>query len=649
MASFLHIGSALLLGAALVNGQTSATTATTTSLAPAQQTVSADSDSGVPLNTAETVQLTTEVLQNLTSQLNQTTVSYFDFGNATAATKRSTTGCKVFPGDWAWPIDFIWDIFDLLLGGRLIKTVPSASSCYPGWGDQSAAECAYVASVWNDSHFHMEDPTSVMWPLYQGRTCLPTGSNVTATCTLGGYPSYAVNVSNVAQIQLAVNFARNLNIRLVVKNTGHDFSGKSAGAGALSIWTHHLKSLRYIPSYSDSTYSGPAVKMGAGIQAQEVYEFAHANGITVIGGEGKTVGVAGGYILGGGHSPLGSIYGLAADQVLALEVVLPDGTFTTVTAATNPDLFWALRGGGGSTFGIVTSLVVKAYPKIGVTVGSITFGTSNVISADTFFEALKTYYSYFDAFTAAGTYVYFWVFPLGNGQYIFETHPFFAVNHTVDQFNTLIQPFVDDLSALGISVTPSGTYYDDFYDAWLAGFPLETVGSTTMLTGSRLFPRENFNNATLLNVTIAAHRQTLEQGYPILAFQMKADAPAGSVPNAANPAFRTMLMHGITSISWPATASSAEILSAMNTMTNDVLGPWRAVSPNSGAYMSESDLLEPNFQQAFYGSNYARLYSLKQKYDPCGVLYAPTAVGSEDWTVSSADGLPDQNGRLCHV
>jgi len=80
----------------------------------------------------------------------------------------------------------------------------------------------------------MNDPTSVMWPLYEGRFCMPT-SDPTQNCTLGGYPSYAVNVSNVAQIQLTVNFARNANLRLVVKNTGHDFNGKSAGAGALSI------------------------------------------------------------------------------------------------------------------------------------------------------------------------------------------------------------------------------------------------------------------------------------------------------------------------------------------------------------------------------------------------------------------------------
>ena len=84
-----------------------------------------------------------------------------------------------------------------------------------------------------------------------------------STCTLGGFPSYAVKISNVAQVQLAVNFARNANLRLVIKNTGHDFLGKSMGAGALSIWTHNLKTIRFLsevhtPSYTRAPPSGSA-------------------------------------------------------------------------------------------------------------------------------------------------------------------------------------------------------------------------------------------------------------------------------------------------------------------------------------------------------------------------------------------------------
>lgn len=94
-----------------------------------------------------------------------------------------------------------------------------------------------------------------------------------------------MNISSVAQIQLAVNFARKTGIRLVVKNTGHDFAGKSAGAGALSIWTHHLKEMRFLEEYRGTKYRGPAVHMGAGVEVWEVYEFGKKMGFTALGGE----------------------------------------------------------------------------------------------------------------------------------------------------------------------------------------------------------------------------------------------------------------------------------------------------------------------------------------------------------------------------
>jgi len=109
------------------------------------------------------------------------------------------------------------------------------------------------------------------------------------TCTLGGYPAYVVNASTVAQVQLGVNFARNRELRLVVKNTGHDFSGKSGGAGALSIWTHHFKGIKFVEDYAQDGdgYRGPAFSVGTGVQAWEIYEAASKVGMMVVGGEGK--------------------------------------------------------------------------------------------------------------------------------------------------------------------------------------------------------------------------------------------------------------------------------------------------------------------------------------------------------------------------
>lgn len=153
-----------------------------------------------------------------------------------------------------------------------------------------------------------------MWPLYQGRTCQP-GISPEGNCTLGGYPSYVVDAQNVAHLQLAVNFARSTNLRLVIKNTGHDFNGRSAGAGALSIWTHRFKGIQFFKSYKTKSYNGPSLKVGAGVIGSELYAAADKYGITAVGGEGMSVGFAGGYLAGGGHSPMSPLYGMGADQV----------------------------------------------------------------------------------------------------------------------------------------------------------------------------------------------------------------------------------------------------------------------------------------------------------------------------------------------
>ena len=98
-------------------------------------------------------------------------------------------------------------------------------------------------------------------------------------------PSYVVNVTNVSQVQLAVNFARSLNLRLSVKNKGHDFNAKSSGAGSLSVWTHHLNEIQYLgPQFTLGSYTGPALKTGAGVEVLQAYEYADSLDLEVVGG-----------------------------------------------------------------------------------------------------------------------------------------------------------------------------------------------------------------------------------------------------------------------------------------------------------------------------------------------------------------------------
>ncbi|KAI1135180.1 FAD-binding domain-containing protein [Hypoxylon sp. FL0543] len=627
-------------------------------VAPAVDRVDAkESNSTADLFEGETLQLTEAVIANLTS-LELSNITLFSFQNDSRAAetiaKRAIPGvCKTYPDDPFWPFPSTWGLFNVLLGGGLIQTVPYASSCYDSFGDHNVSRCDFITNNWiNASIYHTEDPTSINAVLFQGSTCMPpTFVPGKGGCTVGGYPAYAVAVRNVAQIQLAINFARNLNLRVVIKNTGHDFSAKSVGMGALSIWTHNIKQIQFFNDYRQGYYRGPAFKLGAGVQAFEAYEAARENGVTIVGGEGRTVGVMGGYILGGGHSPLSSLYGMAADQVLSMEVVLADGRFVTASETSHPDLFWALRGGGGSTFGVVTSVVVKAYPKIKVTTLTYVLATGPTVTAEQFWAALRAFFDGFITYTDAGNYEYFRISKVGEGHFFSDMGPWFAPGMSKAELENLVAPLFAKFKALGVEIDPVYTEYDDFYDAWYASFPVEPWGSNAIRQASRLFPKSNWQDAAKLNATFDAIKSVVEEGGYIVAFNIAAAPKTGFPDNAVNPAWRNTVMHAIMATLWNATNSEDDIKAASDKLTFDWMQRWRDVSPGAGSYMSEADYIEPNSTQAFFGSKYQQLYRLKQLYDPFGVFYAHTAVGSEDWKMSDMilGNLPSQNSKLCRI
>ncbi|KAL7625354.1 hypothetical protein AAE478_004570 [Parahypoxylon ruwenzoriense] len=627
-------------------------------IAPAVASVDAqNSNSTAALFEGETLQLTDAVLANLTD-LELSNVTLFNFQNESSSeeklSKRTLFGkCKTYLGDFLWPSNSTWNVFNLLLGGSLIETVPYASVCYDSFGNYDKDKCDFITNNWiNASIYHTEDPTSINAVLFQGLTCMPPAFMPPGTqCTVGGYPAYAVTARNVAQIQLAVNFARNANLRLVIKNTGHDFSAKSVGMGALSIWTHNLKDIQFFKNYRHGYYRGPAFKLGVGVQAFEAYEAARDQGATIVGGEGRTVGVMGGFLLGGGHSPLSSLYGLAADQVLSMEVVTADGRFVTASETSNPDLFWALGGGGGSTFGVVTSVVVKAYPKIKVTTLTYILETGATVTAEQFWAALRAYFDGFITYTDAGNYEYFRVSKVGDGQFLSDMGPWFAPGISKAQLEALVAPLFAKFKALGVEINPVYTEYDDFYDAWFANFPVEPWGSNSIRQASRLFPKSNWQDRAKLNATFDAIKSVVEDGGYIIAFNIAAAPRTGYPDNAVNPAWRNTVMHAIVASLWNASSPEADVEAASNRLTFDWMERWRDVSPGAGSYMSEADYIEPNFTQAFYGSKYPKLYRLKQLYDPFGVFYAHSAVGSEDWKMSEMilGNLPSQNSKLCRI
>jgi FAD/FMN-containing dehydrogenase len=336
---------------------------------------------------------------------------------------------------------------------------------------------------------------------------------------------------------------------------------------------------------------------------------------------------------------------MAADHVLGFEVVTPFGDFVTANSTSNQDLFWALRGGGGGTFGVVTSVTIKVYKDMPVAAASWTLDSSK-IGKDKFWAATKAFVDRAIDNVDAGTYSYFLLIPTGT-DFTFIMQPFFAPNKTAAQLNTLLSPYFSKLTSLNIPFSPKISEYKSFYPAWQSSFPLEPQSDVSNIVSSRLFPRSNFASETGRNTTFAALRAVAEAGTTLIAFNLGA---RGTNPdNAVNPAWRNAVYHIITGIRVAPTSAAADVLAARAAFTNGTMQRLRDVTPGSGAYLNEADRLEPNWQQSFWGDKYARLLAIKREMDPRDNFWVNQAVGSEGWRVESVDGLPNENGKLCKV
>lgn len=150
------------------------------------------------------------------------------------------------------------------------------------------------------NEYHRADQqVTNMWTFYTNHTCNPSANSRSATCTLGHLPEYVIMAKTREQIKAGVDFARTNNLRLIIRNTGHDFMGRSTGFGSLAINTHSFKSVEFIKQYTGpGNWTGSAVTVGSGIQGRELYRLANQQSpkVIVVGGECPTVGLAGGYI-----------------------------------------------------------------------------------------------------------------------------------------------------------------------------------------------------------------------------------------------------------------------------------------------------------------------------------------------------------------
>lgn len=468
-----------------------------------------------------------------------------------------------------------------------------------------------------------------MAPFFANRSCDPFQPE-SAQCVIGTYVQYTVNVTNAQDVAAGIKFANKHNIRLVIRNTGHDYLGKSTGAGALGLWMTHLKDIQF-KNWNDTYYTGKAIKMSAGVQGFEAYAAADAEGLQVVGGECPTVGVAGGYTQGGGHSALTSKHGLAADQTLEWEVVTGTGEHLIANRYNNTDLYWALSGGGGGTYGVVLSLTSKAHEDTPTAGANLTF-LSTGVSQDAYYEAITTFHASLPEIVDAGV-MSVWYFTNTS----FAISPLTGPNVTVAQLQTFLQPLMTKLDSLNITYTSYFGQFDTYLSHFNHMFSAIEVGIAQY--GGRLIPRSvvTDNNDALT----AALRFINNQGGQFIGVGVNASAAlSGNPSNAVNPAWRDAIIDTTLTTPWNFTAPWDEMVANQDLMTDVLVPALAALTPNGSCYLNEGDFRQPDFQSVFYGDNYQKLNAIKDKYDPHHLFYAVTAVGSEYW-------VPQADGRLC--
>lgn len=395
---------------------------------------------------------------NLPQTIPASLTSHVGISNSTNSTIPDS--CRCFPGDLCWPTVSEWAAFNETVGGRLVATQPLAAVChYDVFLAYDAEACAALVDVWDLPETHYVSSSSPMAPFWSNNTCSPY-SAPSDQCNANALVQYAVNVSSesletsLADYRATLDFVSKRNIRLVIRNTGHDYFGKSTGPGALALWTHYLKDIDLV-DYQASFYTGKAFRLGAGVQVFEAYEAAANANLTVVGGDCDTVGIAGGYTQGGGHGPLSATFGLSADNVLEWEVVTAAGEYLVVSpSSNNHDLYWALSGGGGGAYAAVLAVTVRAHPQVSASGANFTAMQGNV-STKAFYETVGVFLDALPSLADAGVWTSWLVI---DGE--FALMPALAPNVDIAELQALLDP---TLAALNRSGMTYGQQHHTYY------------------------------------------------------------------------------------------------------------------------------------------------------------------------------------------
>ncbi|KAI0708921.1 FAD-binding domain-containing protein [Cerioporus squamosus] len=517
-----------------------------------------------------------------------------------------------------------WDILNATVHGRLHEASPFARSCFPEtsgdvYGRYDAGICTAVIAGYGDPAFRVNEFGSYMntqWETCQATSdqCLldyynasnPAATTPPRVCAQGSVPKYYIDVHEPADVQAAFRFSRHTGVPLVVKNTGHDYSGRSSAPGSLALWISY--DADFISAGCGADHRTQAVTFGAGVTQGTLYNFAEKNNLTLPGRAELTLGAAGGYLQGGGHGIFANAFGLAVDRALQFKVVTPTGAYLTASACQNTDLYFALRGGGGGTFGVVLEVTTLALPRIAFPAVLITLGD---VDADLRSRWLKFMTS--NAVRYAET---------GWGGFIAHTtgaifaNPFLNLTQAANEMATL-QDFVTNvmMGTFTLSFHPSFLSFLNMYGTTLGTIPVGLPVSAS----SRLVTVDNFSTEEKRTELAETLDIVLPKSAAPLIFVVSPYYYKDDGLTSVTPAWRRSIWHIPLAGVWNFNTTKQEKQSILQGLS-DAIDPLRAITPGSGAYQNEADVHEPDHTYSFWGKNYERLVEIKRKYDPHHLL-----------------------------
>ncbi len=555
--------------------------------------------------------------------------------------------------DPSWPAAADWEELNRAVGGTLLQVQPLFAPC----------QTAHDGPACQDVYRNIRNP------FYIGDQ--PGGTQVSGwldawTPAPGGY---AVRARHAADVAAAVDFARRRSLRLVVKGGSHSYFGNSCAPDSLTLWTRSLTDITLIDAFVGKGCEGkvpprPAVTLGAGCMWIDAYTAVTTKaGRYVQGGGCASVGVAG-LIQSGGFGSFSKGFGNAAAGLLEAEVVTADGRVRIANACTEPELFWALKGGGGATFGVVTRLTLRTH-ELPQFAGSA-WGTIKAKSDEAFRRLITRFIALYTDSLAN---------PHWGEQVSVNADNSLKISMVQqglsrEQARAAWQPFFDFVSSSGdYTVTDKLGVSARGAKGWW-----EIAGNPSMIPDQRPGAAADHGWWQGDQDQVGAFLHGYDSLWLPAALLKAAEQPRLAAALFAASRYKDVGLHINKGLAFaPAEAIEASLDTAMNPAVTEAFAlaiiadgerpaypgmrrppldveaarkdaraidraadELRKVAPGAGSYLSESNYFNNSWQQAYFGPHYPRLLAIKRQYDAAGVFFTHHGVGSEEW---SADGF----------